>query len=138
MNWSLAGRSSIRQRSSKNAATFLLPDHARGSALVVLAPCLRPIRDAILYHMSGIHQLWMAAVRGALKERADRSAAPIERHDHSGWPVGALVRIRDRILSEAEAAGMTFEGFIGALQTFFNGQRRALIGAGRERRKHEH
>src|SRR5207302_4911863 len=69
--------------------------HARGAFLVVLSSRLRPIRYAILYRLSGVHQLFMAAQRRALKERTGRPAPFIEHHNDVGWPVRTLVRIRD-------------------------------------------
>ena len=90
---------------SQEPATSLPADRAHNTA--ALAPRLRPIRDAILDHTRGFHQLLMTAEGSALEECSDSPAPPIERNDDLGRPVRALVRIRDRVLTEAEGARMT-------------------------------
>ena len=115
----------------------LLPHHARSAALVALAS-LRPIRDTILYRKCGIHQLRMAAMRGALKDRPDRPAPRVEHHEHPRPPIWALVRIRDRVLAEAERASMTAESPSGALDTLVEGKPSTIIHACGERGAREH
>jgi hypothetical protein len=115
-----------------------LPEHARGAALVVLSSQLRAVLDAILYRLRGVHQFLMAAERRTLKERADRSVPFIERNNDVGWTAWAFVRIGDGVLAPTEAARMILEPFTGSLETFFNGEPRAFVGASGESRKQEH
>jgi len=116
-------------RNPPSAGISLLPDHARGAVLVALSPRLRPIGDAILYDAGRFHQLLMAAVRSALKERPDRPAPRVEGHDHLGRAVRALVGIRDRVLAATESAGMAAESLSGALETFVEGKPSTIIRA---------
>ena len=105
--------------------------------LVDLSPCLRPIRDAIFYRLSGVHQFFMAAQRRTLKEGADRPAAFIERHNYAGGPARALVGIRNDVSTPTKGAGMSFVSLAGALETFFKGKPPALIPACGKSHEHE-
>ena len=71
-----------------------------------LSPRFRPIRDAIFYRLSGVHQLFMAAQRRTLKEGADRPAAFIECDDYAGCPARALEGIGNDVSVPTKGAGM--------------------------------
>ena len=75
----------------------------------------------------------MAAIRRALKERSDRPAPSIERHNDVCRPVHTLIGVGDGVAALTEGAGMTFEPISGALAGFFNGELRAFVGASSKR-----
>lgn len=83
----------------------------------------------------------MAAVRRALKQRADRTASCIERHNDVGRPIRTLIGVTDGISALSEGACMTFELIHGALGGLLQGKAVALryiqqecqLGSGRSR-----
>ena len=95
-----------------NAATsHYLPIMLVAPFLSLSPPRFRPIRDAVFYRLSSVHQLFMATQRRALKERAHRTAPFVECHDDFGRPVLAFVRVCDGASTLTEGASMTFERF---------------------------
>jgi len=116
----------------------LLPPHARGAALILFSACLRSICDAILDDTCRVHQHWMAAMRSALKKRSHGPAPSVEHDDDPGRPVRGLVRVCDRVFTEAESARAIAERLRGALETFGNGKSSAVILACDENQAHDH